>query len=207
VGSVGRLGCFSFNGNKLITSGGGGMVTTDDEGLARRVRHLSTQARLPGRVYRHDDVGYNYRLTNVAAAIGLAQLESLPTLLAKRREIAGRYDEALRGSTLAPACHAPWADPTFWLYTGRLQEGGVDRDDLIDALALRGIESRPIWTPLHLLPMFATAPRLGGRVAEELFARAVSLPSSSSLGVLEQARVISALRDAGITTTSPGSPR
>jgi dTDP-4-amino-4,6-dideoxygalactose transaminase len=87
VGSIGRLGCFSFNGNKLITTGGGGMVTTDDEALARRARHLSTQARLPGRAYDHDEIGFNYRLTNLAAALGVAQLEQLDELLAARRAV------------------------------------------------------------------------------------------------------------------------
>src|SRR5207248_2582197 len=95
VGTIGRLGCFSFNGNKLITTGGGGMVVTDDAELARRVRHLSTQARLPGLAYDHDEVGYNYRLSNLAAALGLAQLEELPELLAARRANAARYDAAL----------------------------------------------------------------------------------------------------------------
>jgi dTDP-4-amino-4,6-dideoxygalactose transaminase len=194
VGSVGRFGCFSFNGNKLITTGGGGMVTTDDDRLAERVRHLSTQARLPGRAYSHDEVGYNYRLTNVAAAIGLAQLERLPSLLATRRSIADRYDRALRGTRLGPARRAAWAEPTFWLYTAHLAPDGPDRDSLMDALATRAIESRPIWTPLHLLPMFGTAPRLGGQTAERLFARAVSLPSSSSLAPKDQDRVITALR-------------
>ena len=183
------------------------MVTTDDERLARRVRHLSTQARLPGREYRHEEVGYNYRLTNVAAAIGLAQLESLPSLLAARQAIARRYDEALSGSRLQPARRAPWADPTFWLYTAHLGPDGLDRDGLIDALAENAIESRPIWTPLHQLPLFATAPRLGGHVAEGLFARAVSLPSSSSLGLDDQGRVIAALQAAGVVTPGPEPAR
>ncbi|HEU4673660.1 MAG TPA: DegT/DnrJ/EryC1/StrS family aminotransferase [Candidatus Limnocylindrales bacterium] len=204
VGSVGLLGCFSFNGNKLMTTGGGGMVTTDDEALARRVRHLSTQARLPGRAYRHDEVGYNYRLTNVAAALGLAQLERLPELLAARRAIAGRYDAVLGSPDggLRPALRAPWADPSFWLYTAHLAPdapgASIGRERLIDRLDEAGIEARPIWTPLHTLPLFADAPRLGGRVAEEWFAGAVSLPSSSSLGPEQQARVVAGLAAAGV---------
>lgn len=199
VGSVGRVGAFSFNGNKLITTGGGGMVTTDDEALARRVRHLSTQARLPGRAYDHDEVGYNYRLTNVAAALGVAQLEELPALLAARRAIAGRYDAALtdpglRGS-IEPARRAPWADPSFWLYSALLApELAERRDPLLEALGDERIEARPIWTPLHRTRLYADAPRLGsGAVADGLFARGLSLPSSSTLTPDAQGRVTKVL--------------
>ncbi|MEO8501101.1 MAG: DegT/DnrJ/EryC1/StrS family aminotransferase, partial [Vicinamibacteria bacterium] len=96
VGAIGRIGCFSFNGNKLLTSGGGGMITTDDPELARRAKHLTTQARLPGLEYRHDEVGYNYRLSNLAAALGLAQLEKCHDLLRRKRSNAAYYDEKLR---------------------------------------------------------------------------------------------------------------
>lgn len=196
VGTLGRISCFSFNGNKLITTGGGGMVVTDDADLARRARHLSTQARLPGRAYDHDEVGYNYRLSNVAAALGLAQLEELPQLLAARRALAARYDEAAAGIPwLRPAARASWADPSFWLYTASTVDdtSGPSRDEVIDHLAASAIESRPIWTPLHRTRLYADAPRLGGAVAETLFARAFSLPSSSSLDELRQARVVEAL--------------
>lgn len=199
VGTIGRLGCFSFNGNKLITTGGGGMVVTDDDTLARRVRHLSTQARLPGRFYDHDDVGYNYRLSNIAAALGLAQLEQLPALLAARRAVAERYRRAIADTPgLRPAVHAPWAEPSFWLYTVRLvePEGGLARDRLLDSLASAGIEARPIWTPLHRLVPYRDTPRIGGSVAERAFAEALSLPSSSSLAVANQERVNAALRAA-----------
>jgi dTDP-4-amino-4,6-dideoxygalactose transaminase len=202
VGTIGRIGCFSFNGNKLITTGGGGMLVTDDEGLARRARHLSTQARLPGRVYDHDDVGYNYRLSNIAAALGLAQLEQLPELLAARRRNADRYDAAFapegldsRRPHLRRAPRADWARPSFWLYTTRLERGrsDLDRDGLIDALAAAGIEARPIWTPLHRTQLYADAPRLGGDVADGIFTDAISLPSSSSLGPGDSQAVVSAV--------------
>ena len=199
VGTIGRLGCFSFNGNKLITTGGGGMVVTDDETLARRVRHLSTQARLPGRAYDHDDVGYNYRLSNLAAALGLAQLEQLPELLAARRSIAARYDEAIDGmSGVRRAPRAPWAEPSFWLYTAALDDraGPAQRDGLLDDLQAAGIEARPIWTPLHRTRLYADAPRLGGAVAEAIAARGFNLPSSSSLLPERQARVVDHLRRA-----------
>ncbi len=195
VGSAGRIGCFSFNGNKIITTGGGGMLVTDDEAIARRARHLSTQARMPGRAYRHDEVGYNYRLSNLAAALGVAQLEQLPDLLARRRTIAAGYDAALAAvAGLGPAPRASWADPSFWLYTATLEQGAaLGRDALLDGLTVAGIEARPLWTPLHLLPLYAEVPRLGGSVAETVFEGAVSLPSSSSLAASDQRRVADAL--------------
>jgi dTDP-4-amino-4,6-dideoxygalactose transaminase len=199
VGTITRVGCFSFNGNKLVTTGGGGMIVTDDEVLARRTRHLSTQARLPGRAYDHDEVGFNYRLSNLAAALGVAQLEQLPELLSARRLIAQRYDaELARLSGLLPAPRAPWADPSFWLYTAAVdsQRTTVHRDSLIDALAAEGVEARPIWTPLHRTKLYADAPRLGGAVADRIFDRAFSLPSSSSLPLADQARVVETLREA-----------
>jgi dTDP-4-amino-4,6-dideoxygalactose transaminase len=205
VGTVGRVGCFSFNGNKLITTGGGGMLVTDDEALARRARHLSTQARLPGRAYDHDEVGYNYRLPNLAAALGVAQLEVLPTLLGARRRIAARYDAALAElAGLVPAPRAPWADPSFWLYTAAVAPDpsadpavlAARRDAILDVLAADGIEARPIWTPLHRTRLYGPAARLGGAVADDLFARGFSLPSSSSLSEADQDRVIAALRRA-----------
>jgi dTDP-4-amino-4,6-dideoxygalactose transaminase len=197
VGSVGRIGSFSFNGNKIITTGGGGMLVTDDDAIARRARHLSTQARLPGRAYSHDEIGYNYRLSNVSAALGLAQLEQLPELLAGRRAVAAAYDESLADiPELRPARRARWADPTFWLYTARMASGEVrDRDTVLDGLAERGIEARPIWTPLHLQPLYADAPRIGGEVAQRVFDGAVSLPSSSSLTAAQQQRVINGVRE------------
>jgi dTDP-4-amino-4,6-dideoxygalactose transaminase len=199
VGTIGRVGCFSFNGNKLITTGGGGMVVTDEEPLARHARHLSTQARLPGRAYDHDELGFNYRLSNIAAALGVAQLEQLAELLAGRRGVAARYDAALAdlpGFRTAP--RAAWADPSFWLYTAALDpdRATIDRDSVIDELAEREIEVRPLWTPLHRTRLYADAPRLGGAVADRIFEAAFSLPSSSSLGHDDQARVVGALRDA-----------
>jgi dTDP-4-amino-4,6-dideoxygalactose transaminase len=196
VGTIGRLSAFSFNGNKLITTGGGGMVVTDDEALARRARHLSTQARLPGLAYDHDEVGYNYRLTNVAAALGLAQLEELPRLLAGRRANAARYDAAIAGMPgLLPAPRPAWADPSFWLYTASLEEPDIPRRDaIISGLAEAGIEARPIWTPIHRTQLYAEAARIGGSTAERIFASAFCLPSSSSLTDAERDRVVEEVR-------------
>jgi dTDP-4-amino-4,6-dideoxygalactose transaminase len=205
VGTVGSLGCFSFNGNKIITTGGGGMITTDDDDLAERARHLTTQARLPGRTYRHDEVGYNYRLSNLAAALGLAQLEDLPRLLAARRSTAARYDAAIgHVPGIQPARRASWADPSFWLYTISLEvPSAAERDRVLDDLAAAGIDARPIWTPLHLVDPYRDAERVGGDVAEDLFVRSISLPSSATLSEANQDRVIDALlgslRDNGRT--------
>jgi dTDP-4-amino-4,6-dideoxygalactose transaminase len=198
VGTIGRLGCFSFNGNKLVTTGGGGMVVTDDADLARRVRHLSTQARLPGPTYDHDEVGYNYRLSNVAAALGLAQLETLEDLLEGRRANAAFYDRAIGSlSGIRPAPRAAWAAPSFWLYTSRLEpDARTDRDGLLAAFAAAGIEARPIWTPLHLTRLYGDAPRIGGDVAASIFSGAVSLPSSSSLDDRRRQRVVDVLEGA-----------
>jgi aminotransferase in exopolysaccharide biosynthesis len=196
VGTVGQLGCFSFNGNKVITTGGGGMITTDDEALARRAKHLTTQARLPGPEYRHDEVGYNYRLPNLAAALGVAQLEQLPDFLAKKRAIAERYDAAWRrvpGVTAPP--QAAWASSSCWLYSVLIDPAryGCDRQALFERLGQRAIQTRPIWSPLHTQPMYQDAPRLGGQVAESLFAQGLSLPCSVSLDAAAQERVIDAI--------------
>lgn len=197
VGTLGVTGCFSFNGNKLLTTGGGGMIVTDDESIARRARHLSTQARLPGFAYDHDEVGYNYRLTNLAAALGLAQLEELARLLDGRRTVAARYDEAIRtlGLPLDPAPRAAWAAPSFWLYTARLDPGrtSVRRDMLLAGLGDAGIDARPMWTPLHRTRVYRDAPTIGGLVAERIMDSTISLPSSSSLSADRQRRVIDGL--------------
>jgi dTDP-4-amino-4,6-dideoxygalactose transaminase len=198
VGTVGRIGCFSFNGNKIITTGGGGMITTDDEALARRAKHLTTQARLPGPEYRHDEVGYNYRLTNVAAALGVAQLQQLDRFVARKHAIAARYDEALAQiDGLSPPPRPQGMAPSMWLYSMLVdaKRFGHDRRRIHDELQQRGIHTRPIWSPLHTMPMYREASRCGGQVAESLFDRALSLPCSVGLTDAQQDRVIGALRD------------
>ncbi len=202
VGAIGLLGCFSFNGNKLLTAGGGGMITTNDPELARRAKHLTTQARLPGLEYRHDEVGYNYRLTNLAAALGLAQLEKCDDLLERKRANARYYDKRLgdlHGLTLRP--RTPWARASHWLYSITVDPDAFGRTsrETIDALQTENIEARPIWSPLHTQPIFEGAPMLGsGRVSTELFDRALSLPSSAGLTDSERARVVKALERARV---------
>ena len=197
VGTIGQIGCFSFNGNKIITSGAGGMITTDDEALARRAKHLTTQARLPGAEYRHDEVGYNYRLSNLSAALGLSQLEMLGEILGKKKEIAARYDRGIAGAPgLTPPPRAAWASPTFWLYTIGVDPAaaGTDRTALMTRLRERRIEARPIWSPLHTMQPYSGARVLRGQVAEAIFARSLSLPSTVSLTAAQQDRVLSLLR-------------
>lgn len=197
VGTIGLIGGFSFNGNKIITTGGGGMIATADESLARRARHLTTQARLPGPEYLHDEIGYNYRLTNLAAALGLAQLEHLAEFTERKWAIARRYDEALGplpGITLPP--RPAWAVPTMWLYSILIDPAsgaGADRVLLLARLQAAGIQARPIWAPAHTMPFYARTPRLGGEVGERLFATGLSLPCSTSLTDAAQDRVIDVL--------------
>ncbi|MDP9100540.1 MAG: aminotransferase class I/II-fold pyridoxal phosphate-dependent enzyme [Actinomycetota bacterium] len=194
VGTVGRVGCFSFNGNKVITSGGGGMVVTDEPELARDVRHLATQARLPGVAYRHDQVGYNYRLTNIAAAVGLAQLRRLPELLSARRLVADRYDELLgseAGVQLPP--DLPWAARSSWLYSVLLADPAT-REAVRLALDAAGVEARPIWPALRTQDPYRDSIVLGGQTALDIAARGLSLPSSAQLRPADQQRTVDVVR-------------
>ena len=193
VGTIGDAGCFSFNGNKIITTGAGGMIVTDDADLAARARHLTTQAKVDGREYVHDEIGYNYRLTNVAAAIGVAQLEQLPEFVARKREIAGTYREALVNLPVAPSPHAAWADPSFWL-SSLLLGGKIDRSHALDQLAEAGVGARPLWAPLHSQAPHSGHEVLGGEAAEHLHRNGLSLPSSTGLTLGEQERVIAGIR-------------
>src|SRR6185437_4291626 len=146
TGTVGRLGAFSFNGNKIATTGGGGMLVTDDEVLATRAKHLTTQAKVPDTGYLHDEVGYNYRLTNVAAALGIAQVERLPGFVARKRAIAARYDEAFAGTPLVRPPRVEGYDSTYWLYSVLVdpsRPGG--RDELLARLDKAGVGARALW--------------------------------------------------------------
>ncbi len=194
VGTIGQVGCFSFNGNKIITTGGGGMITTDDPALASRAKHLTTQARLPGIAYDHDEIGYNYRMTNIAAALGVAQLELLDEFLAAKRRLARAYDVAFSDiDEVTPPPRRSGSAPSFWLYTVRLPRARDPREFAV-AIRAAGIDARPVWPPIHTLPMFRTAPRRGGVIAEDLFKTGLSLPSSTSLSEYEQRVVIDEVR-------------
>ena len=193
LGNIGDVGCFSFNGNKLITTGGGGMIVTDDEVRARRAKYLTTQAKDDPIEFIHNEIGYNYRLTNVQAAIGVAQMERLPEFLAAKRRIAMRYRSAFEDLPgLLPMPEASWAESAFWMYTVLVDERefGLGSRELIAALAACGIQARPLWQPIHRSPAHAGSQTLGGGVAERLNRMAVSLPCSSGLDRAAQDRVI-----------------
>lgn len=191
TGALGDVGCFSFNGNKLLTSGGGGMVVCADADIARRVRYLSTQAKDDPVEYVHEEVGFNYRLTNMQAAVGCAQLEQIEAFLAAKLQIAARYREALAGRPgLALMPHASWARPMFWLYTVLITGGSRA---VMRAMADAGIESRPLWQCLHLNAPYRDCQLLGGEVAVALQRDALSLPSSVNLNEADQERVIASL--------------
>lgn len=192
VGGIGRIGCFSFNGNKLITTGGGGMLVTNDAELADRARYLTTQAKDDPVEYFHKEIGYNYRLTNLQAALGVAQMEELDGFIAKKRAIAARYAAELGDLPgFSPMQEAPWAQSVFWMYTARV--GSNSRDLLRQLHALR-IQTRPLWQALHQSPAHAGAECVGGAVAEALVRDCLSLPCSAGMSDADQTRVITALR-------------
>ena len=195
TGTVGRFGCFSFNGNKIATTGGGGMIVTDDDDLAARARHLTTQAKVPDVGYLHDEVGYNYRLTNLAAGLGLAQLERLDEFVAAKHRIAARYDAAFADLPLVLPPRIEGLDATSWLYSVLVPEGdGRGRDDFLEHLQARGVGARALWRPLHAQPPVLAAPVLGGAVGDGLFGRGLSLPCATELTDADQDRVIEAVR-------------
>lgn len=192
IGCHGLVGCLSFNGNKIITTGGGGMVLTDDEGLARRARLLTTQAREDGLEYLHRVVGYNYRLTNIQAALGVAQLEQLEGFIEAKRRTAALYTGALgRLGGIAPLGEAPRAFSTFWMYSILLDPDRYgDVRPLIAAANQEGIQLRPLWYPLHRQPVFAGSQANRIEVANCLHARGVSLPCSVGITDEERERVV-----------------
>lgn len=199
AGTIGAAGAFSFNGNKIITTTGGGMLVSPNVQWIERARFWSTQARDPGLSYEHSELGYNYRMSNVLAGIGRGQLEVLDLRVRQRRSIAFRYRDAfadLPGISFMP--QAPYGLHTNWLSCFLIDEAefGCSRDDLIAFLDASNIESRPVWKPMHLQPLFAGCQTYGGQVAEDLFRRGICLPSSSSLSLEDQLYVINRVRAA-----------
>lgn len=182
TGRFGRAGVFSFNGNKTITTGGGGAIVTDDALLARRIRHLTTTARAgDGTELIHDAVGFNYRMPNLNAALGCAQLETLATKLETKCKLAARYAEALSGLDGVTMVMPPdWGHSNHWLNT-ILFDTMQARDDAFAALNANGYQCRAVWTPLHHMPMYADNPRMDLPVTEDLAARGLLLPSGSGL--------------------------
>ncbi len=174
---------FSFNGNKIITTGGGGLLASEDGALIARARNLAAAARLPAVHYEHAEVGFNYRMLSLAAALGLAQMEALEARVARRRAIFDRYDSRLGGRYgVAFAPEAPGRRHTRWLTVMLMDaEFAASPDRLRLALDAANIEARPVWKPMHLQPVFRDALMINERVAETLFANGLCLPSGSTL--------------------------
>jgi pyridoxal phosphate-dependent aminotransferase EpsN len=197
AGTLGDVGVYSFNGNKIITTTGGGMLVSRNQAWVDKARFWSQQARDPSLWYEHSELGYNYRMSNVLAGIGRGQLEVLDLRVQQRRAIAFRYRDAfagLPGMSLMP--QAPYGLHTNWLSCFLIEEQkfGCSRDELIGVLNAANIESRPVWKPMHLQPLYARSEYFGGAVAEDLFQRGICLPSSSSLTDEQQLHVVNVVR-------------
>jgi perosamine synthetase len=194
VGTFGDVGILSFNGNKIVTAGGGGVLVTNNARRAAVARSLTIHAKRPGPLDSvHAGVGYNYRLTNLQAALGLAQLEQLDAFIARKRRIAAAYDRALASvAGVTPMPRTPHTDPTYWLYTIQLGDAARVRH-VLRALAAQAIGARPLWRPLHRQPPARGCQRGALHHAPRLYARSVSLPSSAHLTLAEVRRCASAV--------------
>lgn len=193
VGSIGDIGCFSFFGNKIITTGEGGMLLTDDEDVASRASFLRNQAQSKSAKYFHPDLGFNFRMTNLQAAFGVAQMGKMERIIERKREIAGIYNKFLadvRELTLPP--EMPWARPVYWMYSVLVEGDRKRRDKVIQKLDEKGIETRPFFHPIHTMPMRKTRGRFP--VARDLSARGINFPSSANLTQEEIEYVVDNLR-------------
>ena len=200
TGTLGRIGVFSFNGNKVITTSGGGMLVSPERGLVEHALKLATQAREPAPHYEHKEVGYNYRMSNVLAAIGRGQLRVLQSHVEARRRNFDLYYQLLGdlpGLEFMP--EAPWGRHSRWLTTLTIDSRvfGANREQIRLSLEANNIEARPVWKPMHQQPVFARFERVGGEVADDLFSRGLCLPSSSSLTATDIERVANLIRRMG----------
>jgi pyridoxal phosphate-dependent aminotransferase EpsN len=199
VGSLGHVGVYSLNGNKIITASAGGILVTNDRGVAARALKLAAQAREPVPHYEHREVGYNYRMSNILAAIGRGQLQVLEERVQARRrnfEFYFSHLADLPGLEFMP--EVPWGRHTRWLTTLTIEpsEFGANREDVRLALEAENIESRTVWKPMHLQPVFRGCKCIGGSVAEDLFSRGLCLPSGSAMAEVDLERVVSTVRKA-----------
>jgi pyridoxal phosphate-dependent aminotransferase EpsN len=193
AGTFGKTAILSFNGNKIITTSGGGMLLSDDDGLIKRARFLATQARDPAPHYQHSAVGYNYRMSNIVAAIGRGQLTVLDERVKARRAVFDAYVKALGdlpGISFMP--EAAYGQCNRWLTCILVEPEifGATREDIRLALEAKNIESRPLWKPMHMQPVFAGCRAVGGAVSEGLFEKGLCLPSGSNLGKDDLGRVV-----------------
>ncbi|HEY4344149.1 MAG TPA: DegT/DnrJ/EryC1/StrS family aminotransferase [Parvibaculum sp.] len=203
AGRGARAAAFSFNGNKIITTGGGGMVASDDENLVKHARHLAQQAREPVVHYEHKEIGYNYRMSSLNAAIGCGQLGVIAARVARRREIFANYERAL--SSLSGISFMPemsTGKSNRWLTVMLLESGvaPVTPERLRLALEAENIEARPVWKPMHLQPVFQGLRKVGGSVSERLFATGICLPSGTQLTDADQSRVVDVVQKFWKTT-------
>ena len=197
-GSMGHAAIFSFNGNKIITTGGGGVLVTDDSEIARKVRHWSTQSRDPFPWYEHTEIGFNYRMSNVLAAIGRAQLSRLPEIISRRREIRDEYYKVLAAIPgVSVMGDPPWGSWNGWLTTVRLDPAiHPNAPTLIrEALDSHDIESRPVWKPMHQQPVFANSEAHLSGVADAVFDDGLCLPSGSAMSKSDLHRVTSIIQE------------
>lgn len=196
TGTFGKYGIFSFNGNKIITTSGGGMLVSDDEERIAKVRFWSTQAREKARHYEHKEIGYNYRMSNIVAGIGRGQLKVLPKRIAKKKEIYETYQKAFENIKEIKMKPIPKnTEPNYWLTVITIDKNSrVTPLQIIEALEKENIESRPVWKPMHMQPVFKKYDFITisekNSVSEELFTRGVCLPSDTKMTKEEQARVI-----------------
>lgn len=176
-GSFGLMGCFSYNGNKIITTGGGGMIVTDNEQLAKKAKHLTTQAKANSFEYYHDEIGYNYRLVNVLAAIGVAQMEQLPNFLLRKIEIDGYYKKALNTiDDISFQKVQPNVKANQWLFTFRTKQ----QKKVLKTLNENGMQSRPFWVPMNRLPMFTNELYISNNdVSGKIYSECLSIPCST----------------------------
>ena len=196
AGSFGTASVLSFNGNKIMTTSGGGMFLSDDAALAERVRHLSTQARQPANHYEHTEVGYNYRLSNILAALGRAQLSRLDEMMVRRRQIRDSYRKAFASVSGVSVFGGDDDTDNCWLTSIIIDESAVWKAPQLAAhLAERAIEARPMWKPMHLQPAYRERPALINGNAEWLFERGLTLPSGSAMTEADVNRVLTAVDD------------
>jgi dTDP-4-amino-4,6-dideoxygalactose transaminase len=209
AGAFGTCAAFSFNGNKIITTSGGGMLVSHDRAMVERARHLATQARDAAPHYQHSEIGFNYRLSNLLAAIGRAQLAGLEDKVARRRAIRARYETelgVLRGLTFLR--EAAYGRSNAWLACLTIDAAafGASREDVRLHLESRDIEARPVWKPMHLQPVFRHCGVRGGTVSARLFETGLCLPSGSRLSAAEQSAVIAAIVEAPAAVAQRRAP-
>ena len=194
TGTFGEFGVFSFNGNKIITTSGGGMLVSDDEEKIKRVRFWSTQSRDAARHYQHSELGFNYRMSNVVAGIGRGQLKVLDQRVAKKKYIFEYYKRELGqldGVEFMPI--NDWNEPNYWLSVMTLK-GKVRPLDVMETLEKENIESRPVWKPMHMQPFFSEYDYVGGDVSEKLFENGVCLPSDTKMTDEDLERIVSIIK-------------